>query len=72
MANDRPAIPEPIKREVRQRCSFGCAICKLPIYEYEHIEEWAIVQRHVADEITLASQSWMTPALQILPNRWTR
>ncbi|MCY1352671.1 hypothetical protein D9M68_474040 [compost metagenome] len=53
MAEDRPAIPEPIKREVRQRCGFGCVICGLPIYEYEHMEEWAIVQRHVADEITL-------------------
>lgn len=46
-------IPEPIKREVRQRCGFGCVICGFPIYEYEHMEEWAIVKRHVADEITL-------------------
>lgn len=46
-------IPEGIKREVRQRCGFGCVICGLPIYEYEHMEEWALVKRHVADEITL-------------------
>jgi len=46
-------IPEPIKRLVRQRCGFGCVICGLPLYEYEHMEEWAIVKRHVAEEITL-------------------
>lgn len=46
-------IPLSIQREVRQRCGFGCVICGLPLYEYEHMEEWAIVQRHVADEITL-------------------
>lgn len=46
-------IPEPIKREVRQRCGFGCVMCGLPLYEYEHMLEFAIVKRHVADEITL-------------------
>jgi len=51
--NNRPAIPEAIKREVRQRCGFGCVICGLPLYEYEHMKEWAKVKRHVADEITL-------------------
>jgi trigger factor len=25
----------------------------MPLYEYEHMEDWAVVQRHVADEITL-------------------
>ena len=25
----------------------------MPLYEYEHMEEWAEVKRHVADEITL-------------------
>lgn len=46
-------IPLPIQREVRQRCGFGCVICGMPLYEYEHMEEWAQVERHVADEITL-------------------
>ncbi|WP_299122433.1 cell division protein [uncultured Winogradskyella sp.] len=46
-------IPLPIQREVRQRCGFGCVICGIPLYEYEHMNEWAIVKRHVADEITL-------------------
>jgi len=46
-------IPLPIQREVRQRCGFGCVICGMPLYEYEHMEEWANVKRHVAEEITL-------------------
>lgn len=50
---NRPAIPAEIKREVRKRCGFGCVICGCPLYDYEHMEEWAIVKRHVADEITL-------------------
>ena len=49
----RPEIPDAIKREVRQRCGFGCVICGMPIYEYEHMLEWAVVKRHVATEITL-------------------
>jgi len=50
---NRPPIPQDIKREVRQRCGFGCVICGLPLYEYEHMLEWAEVERHVAEEITL-------------------
>lgn len=50
---DRRDIPLPIQREVRQRCGFGCVICGMPLYEYEHMEEWAKVKRHVAEEITL-------------------
>lgn len=46
-------IPESIKREVRQRCGFGCVICGLPLYEYEHMNEWAIVKKHVAADMTL-------------------
>lgn len=46
-------IPEKIKREVRQRCGFGCVICGLPIYDYEHMKEWAKVKEHIAEDITL-------------------
>jgi len=46
-------LPLPLKREVRQRCGFGCVLCGLPIYEYDHILGWANVRRHVASEITL-------------------
>lgn len=53
MAENRPKIPDPIRREVRQRCGFGCVICGCPVYDYEHMLEWSIVKRHVASEITL-------------------
>ena len=46
-------IPNPIKREVRQRCGFGCVVCGFPLYEYEHLLGWAKVRRHAAREITL-------------------
>jgi trigger factor len=51
--------PDPVKREVRQRCGFGCVLCGLPLYEYEHMEGWVNVrnrpkgQQHIASEITL-------------------
>ncbi len=51
--DQRPPIPPEIKREVRKRCGFGCVICGMPLYEYEHMLEWAEVKRHVASEITL-------------------
>jgi hypothetical protein len=44
-------------REVRQRCGFGCVICGLPIYEYDHLLGWAKVRRHVTEEITLLCDS---------------
>lgn len=49
----RPSIPEAVKREVRQRCGFGCVICGLPIYDYEHMMPYADVQQHEALNITL-------------------
>lgn len=49
----RPAIPEPVKRSVRQRCGFGCVICGLPIYEYDHMAEYAEEGVHSEDNLTL-------------------
>ena len=49
----RDNIPLPVQRAVRQRCGFGCVVCGLPLYEYDHTLGWANVQRHVAEEITL-------------------
>ena len=37
---ERPPIPNDKMREVRQRCGFGCVICGLPIFEYDHIHGW--------------------------------
>lgn len=47
-------IPEPIKREVRQRCGFGCVVCGSAFYHYDHLEtEFRDAREHKADEITL-------------------
>lgn len=50
----RPArvkIPEPVKRLIRQRCGFGCVVCGLPLYEYDHLDGPTIVND--SDRITL-------------------
>ncbi len=49
----RPAIPEEIKRLVRQRCRFGCVICGIPLFHYDHIEDFAEVLKHEENNITL-------------------
>jgi hypothetical protein len=49
----RPDIRDPTKRQVRQRCGFGCVICGLPIYDYDHMVDYADVQEHTAENITL-------------------
>ncbi len=49
----RPPIPDPTKREIRQRCGFGCVVCGCPIYDYHHMIPFAKTHRHVASEITL-------------------
>lgn len=51
--SDRPDISEPIKREVRRRCGFGCIVCGIPMFDYHHIVDYAIVQKHEAENIVL-------------------
>ena len=47
-------IPENIKRDVRVRCGFGCAVCGVTITEYEHFyPDFAEATAHVADNIVL-------------------
>jgi len=47
-------IPADIKRDVRQRCGFGCVVCGLGIVQYEHVEpEFPEAERHEADKIAL-------------------
>lgn len=47
-------IPEPIKRQVRQNCGFGCVVCGASIIEYEHVDpEFADATEHDAVKITL-------------------
>ncbi|MYY10047.1 cell division protein [Streptomyces sp. SID4919] len=53
MESTSRGIPDPIKREVRQRCGFGCIFCGIPIYEYDHIRPWSEVKCHEAENLTL-------------------
>ena len=51
-------IPESIKREVRQRCGFGCVFCGGAIYQYEHFAPtFAEATEHAAEGITLLCPS---------------
>jgi len=49
----REAIPADLKRRVRQRCGFGCVICGSPIWDYDHIEEYATVKEHTYENLVL-------------------
>jgi hypothetical protein len=53
MVDERPAIPEAIKREVRQQCYFGCAICGMPFFQYDHIQEYSEVKEHKSNNLIL-------------------
>ena len=47
-------IPAEMKRVVRQRCGFGCAICGAALYDYEHFEpDFKDAREHHPDGITL-------------------
>jgi hypothetical protein len=49
----RDDIPLPLKRAIRKRCGFGCVICGLPLYEYDHLYGYSPRIGHVESEITL-------------------
>jgi hypothetical protein len=38
---DRPAVPAPIKRQLRQEAAFGCCVCGNPLIQYHHIVPYA-------------------------------
>lgn len=47
-------IPEDVKRQVRQRCGYGCVICGTSIVEYEHVRpEFAKAKAHDPQAIAL-------------------
>jgi hypothetical protein len=47
-------IPADVKRQVRQRCGYGCVICAKAPYDYDHFDpEFKDAQSHDADGITL-------------------
>ena len=48
------AIPEDVKRQVRQTCGYGCVICGTAIVEYEHVRpEFAKAKAHDPKGIAL-------------------
>jgi len=48
------SIPEKVKRDVRQRCGFGCVVCVESLIEYEHFSpEFHNARSHDANGITL-------------------
>jgi len=47
-------IPEGIKRQIRQRCGFGCVICGFGFYDYEHFNpDFVEAKQHDPDGMTL-------------------
>jgi hypothetical protein len=47
-------IPSPIAQSVRRRCGFGCVVCGMAVYQYEHFDpEFADATEHKAQGITL-------------------
>ncbi|WP_165744305.1 HNH endonuclease signature motif containing protein [Pseudoalteromonas sp. Z9A6] len=51
--SDSRYIPADIKRRVRKECGFGCAICGMPFFDYDHIEEYSTVKEHTAENLIL-------------------
>ncbi|WP_445663589.1 hypothetical protein [Enterobacter soli] len=47
-------IPEVVKREVRQRCGFGCVNCGFGFYDYEHFDpDFSDAKEHNPNGMTL-------------------
>jgi hypothetical protein len=38
--DQRPKVPQPVARQLRQEAGFGCCVCGNPIIQYHHIVEW--------------------------------
>ena len=65
--SERPAIPEPLKREIRQRDGFGCVLCGCPLYVYEHFEEFSKVKEHTLGNIYLLCDTHHREKEHLLP-----
>ncbi|MGK3120436.1 HNH endonuclease signature motif containing protein [Pseudomonas corrugata] len=46
-------IPEPIKRQVRQECCFGCVMCGSPLFQYDHMVGFAESPEHKVENLVL-------------------
>lgn len=49
----RPDIPEAIKRQVRKECYFGCVLCGMPFFQYDHITEYSENPIHEVSNLAL-------------------
>lgn len=50
---NRPHIPDPLQRAVRQHCGYGCAICGRIPYEIEHIIPYSVCLEHRLENLVL-------------------
>lgn len=47
-------VPQETRREIRSRCGFGCVLCGLAYYDYEHFDpEFKDATKHDANGMTL-------------------
>ena len=46
-------IPADVKRQVRQRCGFGCIFCGSPLFTYDHLRDFAVVKEHDPENLNL-------------------
>lgn len=47
-------IPQEVRREIRKRCGFGCVLCGLAYYDYEHFDpDFKDAKEHNAQGMTL-------------------
>lgn len=53
MSAARPGIPEAVRRQVRRECYFGCVICGSPVFDYDHMIDYAVNPEHKADNLVL-------------------
>jgi len=51
-------IPTEVRRQVRQRCGFGCVVCSAALYDYDHFDpEFSEAKEHRVDGIALLCPS---------------
>ncbi len=47
-------VPEPVRLEIRRRCGFGCVVCGLGLFDYEHFDpEFSKAKVHDPNGMTL-------------------
>lgn len=47
-------VPQDVRREIRSRCGFGCVLCGLAYYDYEHFDpDFKDAKEHNANGMTL-------------------